>query len=275
MPSAEELLSQYYNNDGWDEKDGITQDAIKDEDLRNCAKEYISKCRLRVLKYIPLKGENFLDLGSGPIQYPEYLAYSKNFKKRFCLDLSHKALEVAKSKLGEHGEYLHGSFFNIELPKESFDCAITLHCIYHMDFNNQDTAIRKLLSLLKPGMPLIVVYSNPYSFEQLIFKPIKNILKIFFILFDEINFLIFKKRKYRKTKFYFKPHSLFWWNRFSDESIVKINPWRTFSARMQKIAFPNNYIGRKMFKILFNLEEKFPKFFVFFGTYPIITLIKK
>ena len=173
---------------------------------------------------------------------------------------------MAKRKLGDHGEYLHGSFFDIDLPEESFDCAITLHCIYHMDFNEQETAIRKLLSLLKPGVPLIVVYSNPYSFEQIIFKPIKNIIKFF---------LIFKQRKHNKREFYFKPHSLFWWNRFSDESIVKINPWRTFSARMQKIAFPNNYIGKNMFKVLFNLEENFPKFFVFFGTYPIITLTKK
>ena len=124
MSSAEELISDYYNKEGWDENDGITQDALRDEDLRNCAKEYISKCRLRTLKYIPHQGERIIDLGSGPIQYPEYLQFSSNFK-RYCIDLSQKALEQAKKKLGEHGEYLHGSFFEIDLPENSFDCAIS------------------------------------------------------------------------------------------------------------------------------------------------------
>ena len=35
MPTAEELLSQYYNDDGWDEKDGITKDAKKMRTLEN------------------------------------------------------------------------------------------------------------------------------------------------------------------------------------------------------------------------------------------------
>ena len=39
-----------------------------------------------------------LDMASGPIQYPEYLVYSSNFKKRYCVDLSKNALEAAKKK---------------------------------------------------------------------------------------------------------------------------------------------------------------------------------
>ena len=32
--------------------------------------------------------------------YPEYLTYSANFKKRYCVDLSKKALDVAKKNWG-------------------------------------------------------------------------------------------------------------------------------------------------------------------------------
>lgn len=275
MPSAEELLSQYYNNEGWNEIDGFTEDARKDEDLRGIAQEYISKSRLRILKYIPRMGQKIIDLGSGPIQYPEYLSYSKNFKKRYCIDLSKKALEKAKEKLGDHGVYLHGSFFDIDLPKNHFDCAITLHCIYHIEYSKQEEAIRKLLSLLKPGKPLVVVYSNPFSFEQILFMPLRICLKLIKYLINSIRINIFKKEIKNKRKFYFKPHSIFWWKRFSDECFIKIKPMRTFSARMQKIVFPDNSLGRKMFKILYYLEEKFPKFFVFFGTYPILILTKR
>ena len=75
---AERIVSEYYNTFGWVSKDGITEDALKQEDLRECAKEYVSKCRLKVLKYIPNSGNYILDMASGPIQYKEYIEYSKN-----------------------------------------------------------------------------------------------------------------------------------------------------------------------------------------------------
>ena len=52
MSSAEKLLSKFYNNEGWEEKEGITEDAKRYEDLRKYAKQYVSKCRLKLLKYI-------------------------------------------------------------------------------------------------------------------------------------------------------------------------------------------------------------------------------
>ena len=42
MKSAEEILAKYYNNDGWDISNGITEDARRWEDLRNCAKAYLT-----------------------------------------------------------------------------------------------------------------------------------------------------------------------------------------------------------------------------------------
>ena len=50
--------------------------------LRINSKDYVSKCRKRILKFIPKEGKNILDFASGPIQYKEYLLYSKNFKFR-------------------------------------------------------------------------------------------------------------------------------------------------------------------------------------------------
>ena len=275
MPSAVDIISRFYNNEGWEQVDGITEDAKRYEDLRKCARKYISKCRLRLLKYIPLKGENFLDLGSGPIQYPEYLEYSRNFSKRYCVDLSSKALEEAKKKLGNRGEYFCGSFFDIELKKNSFDCAVTLHTIYHMDKNMQDRAIRKLISLVKPGKPLIIVYSNPFSLEQCIMLPLrllKNLSKFFINL---ISRKFGRKDGLVIEKYYFRPFNLEWWERFKDIAEIRIKPWRTFGVRFQKLLFPNNFIGKIMFDKLYKMEQKFPKFFNLIATYPMIILIKK
>ena len=107
-----------------------------------------------------------LDMASGPIQYPEYLVYSSNFKKRYCVDLSKNALEAAKKKIGDHGEYLLGNFLNLNIPSNSFDCIISLHTIYHIDQKDQEHAVDKMLDLVKNNKPIIIVYSNPYSLEE-------------------------------------------------------------------------------------------------------------
>ena len=191
MIKAEEKVSKFYNKVGWETNDGITEDAIRFEDLRESAKDYLSKCRLRVLRHIPETGENILDMGSGPIQYKEYLQYSRNFKKRYCVDLSSNALEGAKKKIGDHGVFLKGSFFDIPLEENFFDCAISLHTIFHIDKEKQEEAVRKLIYVTKPGQPIIVVYSNPSK----AFKWGDRLIRLPFILLRKTKELLEKLKK--------------------------------------------------------------------------------
>lgn len=266
--SAEEIVSKFYNTGGWKTNElGNTEDADQFEDLREYAQDYISKCRLRVFKYIPQNGENILDMASGPIQYKEYLDYSRNYLKRYCIDLSLDALDAARKKIGDHGIFLHGSFFDMDLAENFFDCSISLHTIYHMDKDMQEMAVRKLLYVTKPGKPVIIVYSNPktlVSFPNRIFRKIKSIL----------NDLKHNERPQDLSKLYFHPHPLKWWERFQDISDIEILPWRSFGANSQKRIFPNNKFGSRMFKILYKLEEMFPNFFVRNFQYPMIILKK-
>ena len=154
-------VNKFYNDDGWHKKNKNTLDAILFEDLRDNAKEYVSKCRLRLINYIPKTGANLLDFASGPIQYPEYLKYSKNFKFRHCVDFSKLAIEIAKTKLGKRGKYYCKDFFKIKFKKNFFDCILSLHTIYHIDKNLQLDAVKKLLDISKKNSPIIIVYSNP------------------------------------------------------------------------------------------------------------------
>jgi hypothetical protein len=50
-------------------------------------------------------GEYFLDAGSGAIPHPEYLAYTRFYNYRICVDLSLTALQEAASKVGNKGFY--------------------------------------------------------------------------------------------------------------------------------------------------------------------------
>ena len=96
-------------------------------------------------------------MASGPIQYEEYLNYSKNFEKRWCLDLSTDALKMAEKKIGEHGVFLYGSYFNLPFEENFFDCAISLHTIYHVAKEKQEEAVRKLIRITKLGQPISII----------------------------------------------------------------------------------------------------------------------
>jgi ubiquinone/menaquinone biosynthesis C-methylase UbiE len=211
-------------------------------------------------------------MASGPIQYKEYLQYSMNFSKRYCVDLSSSALESAEKKIGDHGVFLHGSFFDLDLEENFFDCAVSLHTIYHMDKDRQEEAVRKLIRVTRPGKPVIIVYSNPDTIISSIMSslPIRALGKAGNLLKRPVE----KTGEGQDENVYFHPHPIEWWDRFGDVASVKILPWRSFSSTIQKKLIPNNKIGGVMFNLLFNLEERYPGFFVKHFKYPMIILTK-
>jgi 2-polyprenyl-3-methyl-5-hydroxy-6-metoxy-1,4-benzoquinol methylase len=248
-------VRKFYNEEGWSERKKITKDAILFEDLRPVSQEYVSYCRKKIQNFIPKKGQHILDFASGPIQYKEYLNYSKNFQIRHCVDFSKEAIKKAKRKLKSKGRYYCEDILKIKFKKNFFDTIISLHTIYHISKNQQAEVIKKLISISKPNTPIIIVYSNPESIISLI----KN---------------IFFYKKKLKQKLYFYCFKNKWWNQFSKLAKIKFYPWRSFSSQHQKMFFPNNYLGKIMFKILMYLELIFPNFFVKYFQYPIILLKK-
>ena len=195
-------------------------------------------------------GENILDMASGPIQYKEYLEYSRNFKKRYCIDLYKKALDDAKKKIGNHGVFLFGSFFNIFLKEGFFDCAISLHTIYHIDKDKQKEAVRKLIRVIKPGNPVIIVYSNPHTIIRYFLLPL-HLLRTIKKLLGKI-----EKEKEKEPYLYFFAHPIRWWDRFRNLADIQILPLRSFSSSCQKRLIPNNKFGKKMFNILYQYGRK-------------------
>ena len=266
---AEENVSSFYNQVGWKSEGQITEDAKRYEDLRENAKEYVSKCRLRVLRHIPNGGENILDMASGPIQYKEYLEYSKSYKKRYCVDLSSKALDDAKSKIGEHGVFLCGSFFDIDLDRNFFDCTISLHTIYHMDKEKQEEAVRKLIAVTKPGKPIVIVYRNPNTLLENLILPLRTVKRTLTGLKNKL------AGKKSEVDLYAFAHPVSWWNKFSDLADIEMFPWRSFYSPHQKILVPDNKLGKKVFDVLFKMEEKFPNFFINNFQYYTVVLHKK
>jgi SAM-dependent methyltransferase len=267
---AERRISAFYNTVGWESVDGVTEDARLWEDLREHAAEYVSRCRLRVLRHVPEGGRNFLDMASGPIQYPEYLEFSRNYEKRYCVDLSAAALESARRRIGEHGVFLHGSFFDLPLEPGSFDCTVSLHTLCHIDRDRQEEAVRKLVEVTAPGKPVIVVYGNPDSLTSRIGRTLPG------RLLRRVGRLLRRGggESPPPSGFYFFLHPLSWWERFSDVADVQVLPWRSFGANVQKRLFPDSPLGRRMLGLLFRLEDRFPRFFARNFTYVMVVLTR-
>lgn len=269
MTKANENVSKFYRDVGWETNGANTEDAIRFEDLRDCAKEYVSKCRLRVLNHIPAEGDCLLDMASGPIQYKEYLEYSRNFKKRYCVDFSSKALSDAESKIGRHGEYCHGDFMDMDFENNFFDCTVSLHTIYHIDKDTQESVVRKLLAITKTGAPVIIVYSNPNALISRMRWLKRGIKRLFKLRSSPDQF------KEQGEDLYFFSHPLIWWERFRDIADVQMMPWRSFASHHQKKLIPDNKSGTGMMAVLYSMENRFPNFFVKNFQYPMIILRKK
>jgi len=135
-----------------------------------------------------------------------------------------------------------------------------------MHQDRQEEAVRKLIRVTRPGQPVIIVYDNPHSLPNLFKLPFRRLWQVGMrLLGNEV----------RAGGPYFYAHSLSWWNRFADVADVKIVPWRSFTGKDQKRLIPNNRLGKKMFELLFELEDRYPHFFVRCFEYPMIILTKK
>ena len=111
--SVQQDVRRFYDKVGWQEiSEGVYQNA-QFEDLRPVSSTYIHRCHLRVRRHLAKNGKYLLDAGSGPVQYPEYLTYSKDYKFRVCLDISIVALVEARKRVGSKGLFVVGDIAHL------------------------------------------------------------------------------------------------------------------------------------------------------------------
>jgi SAM-dependent methyltransferase len=152
-------LQRFYDDVGWRAGEEQFEDAKLFEDLRPVSAEYIHRCHLRVRDHLPPSGDLLLDAGSGPVQFPEYLTYHEGFRKRLCVDISLAALRQARARLGNRGIYVQADLTRLPIADRSIDAAVSLHTLYHVPAELQETAFLELHRVLKPGGVAVVVYS--------------------------------------------------------------------------------------------------------------------
>ena len=279
-----EQVRQFYNQVGWQiVGEGIYQNA-RYEDLRPVASEYIHRCHLRVKRFLKAKGGYLLDAGSGPIQYPDYLAYSQDYKYRVCLDISFVAIEEARKRIGGRGLYVVADVANLPFKPGVFDGVVSLHTLHHLSRDDQKTAYVELYRVLAPGSSAVVV--NGWT-ESALMKRLQWLVNLMERLGNRVAAsrgtpasvkTNGKKESQAQlggpTGTYIHKQDAAWLRQQLQGMDVEIRCWRSVNVRFLRAVIHQSLGGRLWLRLLFWLEERFPHYFGEKGQYPMVIVRK-
>jgi SAM-dependent methyltransferase len=282
-------VQEFYDQYGWQQiGEGLYQNS-RYEDLRPVSEEYVIHCRERVIRFLPSRGKFILDGGSGPIQYPEYEAYSEGFDYRVCLDISRLALTEARQRIGNHGLFVVGDLANLPFKSDVFQGAVSMHVIYHLPMEDQEKAFREFYRILEPGGKAVIIYSwgEHSRLMRLASGPIR-LAGWLLHLYSRLRFGKDRPLKLRgqeidertrklltRPGLYSYKHDYNWLRgRVGDLPDFEVRSWRTASSAFLRALIHRQFFGKYWLRLLFWLEEKCPHLLGRLGQYPMVLFRK-
>ena len=273
MENTKQQVREFYDQIGWSQVgEGLYQNA-RYEDLRPVSRDYIHNCHLRVNRHLAPRGDFLLDAGSGPVQWPEYLTYSENYRFRVCADISITALKEAHKRLGDKGLVVVADIANLPFKPETFDGAVSMHTIHHLPLTEHKRAYLELTRVLKTGRSAAIIngWHNPL---------LMRMAEPFIALGRALSGRSAKQKKNwaeeddQAGTFVEKMTPRWLKNELNGAVNFQIYPWRSLSPRFMRWFVRPKLGGKTFLKFVFWLEERFPRFFGENGQYPLIVIRK-
>lgn len=286
-------VREFYDQVGWQTiGDTLYQNALY-EDLRPVSQDYLHRCHMRLKRHLAQEGMYYLDAGSGPVQYPEYLTYSEGYQARVCMDISIVALREARKRVGERGLYVVADIAHLPFKADVFDGISALHTIHHVPMTEKQLAFDALYRVLKPGRSMVVVdgWTNAPLMTRLAgFMNIIKRLKAWRKGTDRENEPKLTQSSIPgqdllpdvQAKKSSSPAGTFV-EKFDADGLIEmltgrmpfeIMVWRSVSvAFLRSVIYPE-WGGRFWLKVIFWLEERFPRLLGRIGQYPLIVINK-
>ncbi len=292
MRNEKEIVRRFYDTFGWDRNvGGVYRDTDAFVDSRHVLDSYRHNTHMRVARFLPSRGEYFLDAGCGAIPHQEYLEYSAGFRWRVCVDFSEKALAEARTKLGDHGLYVVGDVTKLPFVDNTFDAVLSAHVIYHVPYDEQEAVIRELHRTLAPGRTCGIIYSWPqYWYSRfrgyclavcrLIWKTLsvdrlwKTVREIGGrnVQADGGHRVVVARER---PPLYFRPHDRRWFREtFAETFNMEIRTWRSVDRLFTQRLVPDNFFGRLIMTMIYWCEDLLPHLLGRMGRYPLIILRK-
>jgi SAM-dependent methyltransferase len=295
MVEVKQEVRQFYDQIGWSlVGEDIYQNA-RYEDLRPVSREYIHRCHLRVSHHLSPSGRYLLDAGSGPIQYPEYLEYSRGYQYRVCADISITALKEARRRMqllpvdDAKGLFVVADIANLPFKRDVFDGVVSLHTIHHLPEDEHLQAYQELHRLLTPGKNGVVVNGWPSS---PLMERFESLVRLSNRLRHMINRLLGRVKPASKGSdelgkedrastprqpkgTFTSRHDVAWVKTVVGAQMpLEILVWRSASVRfLRAVIFP--WLGgRYWLRLLYRQEERYPHEYGEKGQYPLIVIQK-
>jgi SAM-dependent methyltransferase len=273
MQDAKQRVRDFYDEVGWmQDADGLFQNS-RYEDLRPVSRDYIHKCHLRVNRHLAPLGTCLLDAGSGPVQWPEYLTYSEGYRYRVCADISITALKAARQKLLERGLYVVADIANLPFKGEAFGGVVSMHAIHHLPFNEHKRAYTELHRVLQPGRTAVAV--NGW-YRPLLMRMAEPLIRLGRLLSGRS---LKRKKNWseeptQEGTFVQKVTPARLRRELQGVLTYEIHAWRSLSPRFMQWFVRPGWGGKSLLRLVFGLEERFPRFFGEKGQYPMIVISK-
>ncbi len=241
------------------------------------------------------------------MQYPEYLTYSEGYAYRVCVDISIVALMEARKRLGDHGLFVVADVANLPFKAEVFDGVVSLHTLHHLPLNEQKKAYTEIFRVLQPGRAAVVVNGWTDS-------PLMRRWQWFVQFMERLGRWMIKLRKKRMqvgrdaalnsveqsdstasaqagdtgagehpsnsikdstpTGTFVEKLDAAWLRRELAGHELQILVWRSVSVRFLRAVIHTASGGKFLLRLLFALEEMFPRYFGEKGQYPLVVLRK-
>ena len=279
-------VRRFYDAIGWSVEDSGHYQNARYEDLRPVSAEYIHNCHMRITPYFEKGGKYIMDVGCGPIQYPEYLTYSEHFERRVCADISITALKEARKRIGEKGFFVVCDAANLPFKPECMDAMVSLHTFHHLDLDDQKKAWQETWRVLKPGTTAVVVNGWTESKMMKKWQPLVE-------LAEKAGHFVARLRgkESRKTEksakaqskqdtgTFVKKMDADWIRKelsgLGDGRVrLEIRCWRSVSVRWLRALIHPPY-GKAALRALFAKEEKNSNYYGEYGQYPMIIMNKQ
>jgi SAM-dependent methyltransferase len=286
-------VREFYNQVGWQTIGETLYQNAQYEDLRPVSQDYLHRCHMRVKNHLAQEGTYYLDAGSGPVQYPDYLTYSAGYHARVCMDISMVALQEARKRVGEHGFYVVADIAHLPFKSDVFDGISALHTIHHVPMNEKQLAYDALYRVLRPGRQMVVVDGWTHA-------PLMTRLAGFMDFMKRLR--AWRKGKADQTDSQpaesigaagssavdvetgepVSPAGTFV-EKFDADGLIElltdrmpfeILVWRSVSVAFLRAVIYPDWGGRFWLKVIYWLEERFPRLLGRVGQYPLI-LIRK
>ncbi len=270
---TKQQVREFYDEIGWTPNGGGLYQNAHYEDLRAVSREYIHKCHLRVNRHIARSGRYLLDAGSGPVQWPEYLTYSEGYRFRVCTDISMAAIKAARERLQGHGLYVIGDIANLPFLADVFDGVVSIHAIHHLPLGEHKQAYVELNRVLKPHRAAAAI--NGW-YRPMLMRMAEPLIRVG-------RWMSGRGRKRKKDwSLEDDPAGTFvqkmtpaWLRKELEGSVeIQIYSWRSLSPRFMRWFVRPQLGGRTLLRLVFWLEDLFPRFFGEHGQYPLIVIHK-